>query len=170
MDATLKQNEKSGIVQLVTFSINNEEYGVNVSDVFEIIRLPKIQRLPKAPEFIKGIISLRGEVVPVVDLRNRFNLKEEEDNQFKRTLIVKIDNQKIGMIVDKVYKVLRFPVAEIKDPPNFTASIGSEYINGVIILEDRMIILLNLGLIFSKHEISELDKTYKADSLQVESA
>jgi len=109
-------------------------------------------------------------VVPIVDLRNRFGLKEIGDDQFKRTLIVKIDNQKIGMIVDSVYKVLRFPVSEIKDPPNFTASIGSEYINGVIILQDRMIILLNLGLIFSKQEISELDKTYTMHDLQAEHA
>jgi len=102
METTVNTDKKTDIIQLVTFSINNEEYGVNVSEVYEIIRLPKIQRLPRAPEFIKGIISLRGEVVPIVDLRNRFGLKEIGDDQFKRTLIVKIDNQKIGMIVDSV--------------------------------------------------------------------
>lgn len=151
--------EKNGVmVQLVTFTIDNEEYAVNIADVIEIIRLPKVQPLPKSPDFMKGIINLRGTVVPIVDIRTRFNLQSVNDNALKRTIIVKVDEQKIGMIVDSVSKVIRINSDEIKEPPQFTSVIGSEYIEGVIMLQERMIILLNVNRIFSKEEIRDLSR------------
>jgi purine-binding chemotaxis protein CheW len=151
-----KQKTVSELLQLISFAIDKEEYAVSVLDVIEVIRLPKIKKLPKAPHFLKGIISLRGEVIPIVDLRQKFGLAEKASDGFKRTIIVSIEGKKVGLIVDSVSKVIRVQSSEIKEAPSFSSYVSNEYIKGIIMQKERMIILLDLGFVFSKEEISRI--------------
>lgn len=160
--AITDKNEKNELLQLITFNIDKEEYGVGVLEVIEVIRLPKIQKLPKSPDFMKGIISLRGEVIPIVDLRMKFGLYANESDTYKRTIIVSINNKKVGLIVDKVSKVIRVPSTEIKDAPNFSSYVSNEYIKGIIMMQGRMIILLDLKFIFSDEEMTHIASAAKS--------
>lgn len=146
------------LLQLISFKIEDEEYGVNILDVIEVIRLPQVKKLPKSPDFLKGIINLRGEVIPIVDLRQRFGLGEIENDDKKRTIIVKVEERKVGMIVDSVSKVIRVNAEEIKDPVNFNSLINSNYITGIVMLDERLIILLDIMSIFTREEIRNLSK------------
>lgn len=170
--ATVKENlekEKKGeLLQLISFSIEKEEYGIRVLDVIEVIRLPKVQKLPKSPEFLKGIISLRGEVIPIVDLRQRFGISEKMDDKFKRTIIIKVKDRKIGMIVDNVSKVIRVSESEIKEAPTFTSLIGSDYIKGIVMLNERMIILLDIQAIFSEDEMRQMGRVASTKTEDIE--
>ena len=159
-----KQKTTSELLQLISFSIDKEEYAVSVLDVIEVIRLPKTKKLPKAPPFLKGIISLRGEVIPIVDLRQKFGLPERLADGFKRTIIVSIEGKKVGMIVDSVSKVIRVGSDEIKDAPSFSSYISNEYIKGIIMQKERMIILLDLGLCFLKRRDNPYFRDFKGYS------
>ncbi len=151
-----EKNDKEKILQLITFSVDKEEYGIGVLEVEEVIRLPEVQKLPKSPPWLKGIISLRGEVIPIVDLRIKFGLPENQTDNYKRCINVSINEKKVGMIVDKVSKVIRVPRDEIKEAPNFSSYVSHEYIRGIITMKERMIILLDVGFIFSDEEMSHI--------------
>jgi purine-binding chemotaxis protein CheW len=131
-----KQEEQ---VQLVTFELDNEEYGSLITDLREIIKIPEIVPAPGAPPFIKGIINLRGQVVVIIDLEQRFALKR--DNALfepKHIVIVEIQDSVFGVIVDEVTGVIRVPVSSIKPTPSLISSkIHAEYLRGVVILADE---------------------------------
>ena len=147
--------------QLISFMVGNEEYGMEILRVKEVIRSPEITSLPKAPTFVKGIINLRGDVIPIVDLRNKFGLETDEMTQATRIIVVDVDGRLVGMVVDSASQVVRIPSDQIDPPPPIIGGISTEYIKGVAKLNDRLVILLNIDSILSGDEKNVLDKVSK---------
>ena len=136
---TLQQDEQ----QLVVFDLSTEAYGVDIGAVREIIRLQDITRVPRTPEFVEGVINLRGKVIPVVDLRKRFGLPAEEESKENRIVVVDIGAQDIGVIVDAVTEVLRIATESVEPPASVITTADSEYLLGIAKLDSRLIILLD---------------------------
>lgn len=141
--------------QLVVFSLLNEDYGIDIYKVQEIIQYRDITFVPKAPPFVKGVINLRGKIIPVIDLKERFNLQEKEITPDTRIIVVEISSQIVGLIVDSVTEVLRIPRDSIEPPPPVT-TIGADFIEGVGKLDERLIIILDIDKILTKEEKGEL--------------
>jgi len=130
---------------LATFFLSAEEYGVDVRLVQEIIRVSEITQVPRAPAFVKGVINLRGRIVPVVDLKRKLGLGEvEEAARPSRIVVVKLKDRLIGLLVDGASQVLKVPVATIEAAPEEVVAIDTNYIRGVAKLEKRLIILVDL--------------------------
>jgi purine-binding chemotaxis protein CheW len=145
------------LLQLVTFSLLEEEFGLPILDVREIIRMTEITPVPNAPSFVEGVINLRGQIIPVVDLRKRFNLNATEIDDDSRIVVVEIVGNILGLIVDKVSEVLRIPVDSISPPPGIVANgIGSEYIRGITNHLEKMLILIDLKKVFDLQELETL--------------
>lgn len=138
--------------QLVVFDLASESYGVDIGAVREIIRMQEITRVPRTPEFVEGVINLRGKVIPVVDLRKRFGVMVAEETKDNRIVVVDIGGQDIGVIVDAVTEVLRIPSSAIEPPSSVITSTDSEYLLGIAKLDDKMIILLELESVLSDNE------------------
>ena len=142
--------------QIIVFKLGEEEFGVDILQVREIEKLDQgITRVPKAP-FVEGVINLRGEIIPIVDLRVRFGLTVPELGLDSRVIIVEVGEALVGMLVDAVVEVLRIPVSAIEPPPPITKGVDSYYLAGVAKLEDRLIVLLNLERTLSPEEEKEL--------------
>ena len=145
------------LLQLVTFRIGEEEFGVDILRVQEIIRIMEITRVPKSPDFVEGVINLRGKVIPIIDLRKRFGLEVKEYVKHTRIIVIEISNMIVGFVVDAVSEVLRVPADTVEPPPPAVmGGIDSEYISGVGKLEDRLLILLDLDKLLSQEEQAEL--------------
>ncbi|WP_419787818.1 chemotaxis protein CheW [Pseudodesulfovibrio sp.] len=140
------------LIQLVTFSIGEEEFGVNILQVQEIIRTMDITRVPRAPEFVEGVINLRGKVIPIVDMRSRFGLVHKEHDKYTRIIVIEIETIIVGFVVDSVSEVLRIPANSVQPPPPVVAGMDSDYIDGVGKLEDRLLILLDLDSLLDNEE------------------
>lgn len=155
----LKQTEMTGNVstdelQLVSFNIGSEEFGVDILKVQEINRMVEITKVPQAPRYVEGVINLRGKVIPIIDLRKRFNLEMKEHDKNTRIVVVDISGNIMGMIVDAVSEVLRLPADTIEPPPELVTGINSEYIKGVAKLEDRLLIFLDLSKVINAEEVA----------------
>ncbi|WP_028572088.1 chemotaxis protein CheW [Desulfonatronum lacustre] len=150
------QKKDSNLLQLVTFHIGEEEFGVEILKVQEIIRMMGITRVPKAPDFVEGVINLRGKVIPIIDLRTRFGMAAQEHDKHTRIIVIEINAVIIGFVVDSVSEVLRIPGNTVEPPPPIISGIESEYIRGVGKLADRLLILLDLDSLLSKGEQSML--------------
>ena len=142
--------------QLVVFQLAQQTYGIDIASVYEIIRMEKITRVPRTPDFIEGVINLRGKIIPVIDLCKRFNLAETEKTSSSRIIIVDVGGNTIGIIVDAVSEVLSVPADSIEPPPPMIHGIDAAYLRGIAILDDRLIILLNLDKLLYEQEKSEL--------------
>ena len=140
------------IVQLVTFKLGNEEFALDILKVQEINRVVEITKVPKAPDFVEGVINLRGRVIPIVDIRKKFHLNIKEATKETRIIVVNIMNKTIGLIVDSVSEVLRISSSTIQPPPPLIAGLDSDYIRGVGKLDERLIILLDIDKIFTTGE------------------
>ncbi len=140
------------LLQLVSFRIGEEMFGVDILKVQEINRLTEITKVPQAPSFVEGVINLRGKVIPIIDIRKRFGMSLKECDKDTRIVVVDIETSVMGMIVDAVSEVLRIPATTVEPAPDIATSVSSEYIRGVAKLEDRLLILLELGKIFSEAE------------------
>jgi purine-binding chemotaxis protein CheW len=147
----------SEILQLVSFRIGNEEFGVDILQVREINRMTEITRVPNAPEFIEGVINLRGKVIPVVDLRRKLEMPSIEHDKNTRIIVVELKSKTIGFIVDAVREVLRIPASITEPPPSMVAGINAEFITAVGKLEDRLLILLDLEKTLSLNEKESLE-------------
>ncbi len=130
--------------QLVVFDLAEEAYGVDISSVREIIRMQDITQVPRTPEFVEGVINLRGKVMPVVDLRKRFGFSTEEATKDTRIVVVDIGGQDIGVVVDAVNEVLRVAADAVEPPSSVITTADSEYLLGIVKLAARLIILLDL--------------------------
>ncbi len=148
--------------EFISFSIGEENYGVDIQTVKEVIRHKEITRLPKAPSFVKGVINLRGDVIPILDLRERFGLEHKEYTEMTRVIVVEVDDRSIGMVVDSVSHVLRIGQAEIEPPPPIVGGISAEYLRGVGKVGEKLIVLLNIDRILTVEEKVELDKMEKS--------
>jgi purine-binding chemotaxis protein CheW len=155
MEQDIKRQDAE-LMQLVTFSIGEEEFGVDILKVQEIIRMMGITKVPKAPNFVEGVINLRGNVIPIVDLRKRFGLDAREHDKHTRIIVIEINSTIVGFIVDAVSEVLRIPAGTVEPPPPVVAGFDSEYISGVGKLEDRLLILLDLNRLLSSEEVDVL--------------
>lgn len=145
------------LLQLVTFSIGSEEFGVDILKVIEIIRMMEITKVPKAPVFVEGVINLRGLVIPIIDLRRRFGLQDKADDSDTRIIVIEINGMSVGFVVDSVSEVLRIPVSTVEPAPPVVAGMDSDYISGVGKLEDRLLILLDLDKLLSSDDLQILD-------------
>jgi Chemotaxis signal transduction protein len=130
--------------QLVTFSLGTEEFGVDIMLVQEIIRIPPITRVPKAPSFVEGVINLRGNVIPVVSLRSRFGMERVDETELSRIVVLQIQGKVFGIRVDAVTEVLRLDSEGIEPPPQVTMGMDSQFIRGVGKIGERLLILLDL--------------------------
>jgi len=151
--------------QIVTFQIENENYGIYIEKVQEINRYTNVTKIPKTPKFVEGIINLRGEVIPLIDLRSRFELEPKARDEFTRVIIVNLLNMKVGFVVDWVDEVLRIRDEHIESvPPVLGAAVNSEFIDGVVNFEEKekMILLLDVEELFSRAEIKKLENLQDA--------
>lgn len=143
---------------VVGFRIGRETFGVLISAVREIVRVPEITAVPNAPDYIEGVVNLRGRIVPVVDLRKRFGEKDIQPSKKNRILVVELEDKVVGLIVNSASEVLKIPPSEIEQPHNFFLEGELNYISGVGKLGGRLIILLDLSKILQRGELRRLDE------------
>lgn len=146
------------LTQLISFMVGKEEYGLEILTVKEVIRIREITRIPKAPVFVKGIINLRGDVIPIIDLREKFGLEIQEYTTMTRVIIVEVDGKSIGMVVDSVSQVIRIAQSEVEPPPPLIGGISAEYLRGVGKIGEKLIIMLNIDKILTVDEKIDLKK------------
>lgn len=151
------ETDDSSLIQLVTFKIADEEFGVDILKVQEIIRMMPITKVPNAPAFVEGVINLRGKVIPVIDMRKRFGLPASKHDSNTRIEVMDLQGQVVGFVVDAVSEVLRIKESTVEPPPAVVAGVGSEYMRGVGKLEDRLLILLDLDKLLNQHELNSLN-------------
>lgn len=145
-------------LKVIVFALGEEEYGVEVEKVRTIERMMPMTRVPKAPEFIKGVINLRGVVVPVIDLRGRFGFPETDYTDNTRIIIVSVDDYEVGLIVDSANDVIDIDSDHIEAPPEIVGGVKAKYLRGIAkIVDNRLLILLNLEQILTKNEMMQLD-------------
>jgi purine-binding chemotaxis protein CheW len=142
--------------QLVVFGLADEYYGVEIGAVNTIIRMQEITEIPRSPEFVEGVINLRGSIIPVIDLRKRFSLPVGEVTKASRIVVVEAAGQLIGMVVDAVTETLRLSQESIEPPSPIVTSVDSEYVRGVGKLDNRLVILLDLDKILSNRDMDAL--------------
>ena len=153
-----ENNGVTGERQVVVFDLNEEAHGVDISQIREIIRMEEITRVPRAPEFVEGVINLRGKVNPVVDLRARFSMPSTERTDEHGIVVVDVDGQDIGMVVDAVTEVSRTPSDSIEPPSSVITTDDSEYLTGIVKTNDKLIILLDIAKVISESEASALEE------------
>ncbi len=133
------------IIQLVSFLLDEVEYGLDILAVHEILRMPDITRLPNTPSYIRGVINLRGNVIPVVDVRDRFGFPRGDVTDLTRIIVVEVGEKLVGLLVDNVYQVVRMPERNIDPPSELIEGVSEEFIKGIGRLSNRLIIILSLG-------------------------
>ena len=158
----MDERKETEILQLVTFRLGNEEFSLDILRVQEIIRHMDLTRVPRTPEFVEGVINLRGRVIPVLDLRKRFGLPAGERTHETRIIVVDVDDKTVGFKVDAVSEVLRIPADTVEPPPQLVTSIESDYIKGVGKLDGRLLILLDVSKILSRSEKDALGNVVAA--------
>lgn len=155
---THAKNESTELLQLVSFKIANEEFGVDILNVQEINKMTLITKVPNAPEFVEGVINLRGRVIPIIDLRTRLKLEKKEHDKDTRIIVVEISGRTVGFIVDAVKEVLRIPMNITEAPPELVTGIDSEFIRAVGKLEDRLLILIDLEKVLTVSDQEKLQE------------
>jgi len=146
--------------QLVTFQLGEELYGVNIMDVKEIVRVQAIRTIPNAPTYVEGIFNLRSEIIPIINLHKRFHLRKlitsEEDELLSGFVILDIDGMKLGVIIDRISRVVTIEREDIQPPPQMFSGIGAEYIQGVVRQEEGYLIILDIRDLFNPKELQKI--------------
>lgn len=143
--------------QYVVFKLGKEEYGIDIMNVKEIGPYQESTKLPNVPEFIEGIINYRGEVIPIINLKKRFNLEDKGVDNNTRIVVINLNDKQIGFVVDEASQTVRLHDKDIDPAPNIVAGIDKEFITGVGKLENRLIILIDLEKVLSKEEKNEIE-------------
>ncbi|HHE64471.1 MAG TPA: chemotaxis protein CheW [Bacteroidetes bacterium] len=147
-------------VQLVTFQLGAESYGIDIMIVDGIVRVEETRSIPNAPNYVDGIFNLRGEIIPIINLHKRFQIRRaelsEEDMLLSGFIIIKISGMKIGIIIDKISRVITVDLAKMQLPPQMLSGIGAEYIQGVFTRDDEYLILLDIERLFDPKELQQL--------------
>lgn len=160
-----KAREQTGTTeemeQMISFSVGGEEYGIDIRTVKEVIRVGSITALPKAPSFVKGVINLRGDVIPIIDLRDKLGFDDKLSGETARIIVVEVEEKSIGMIVDSVSHVFRLAPEQIEAAPDWLGGFTREYLKGIARLEERLIVLLKIDSILTSDEKLELEKLEK---------
>lgn len=157
MSIQAQQNVEDPLLQWVTFRLDGETYGVNVMQVQEVLRYTEIAQVPGAPQYVLGIINLRGSVVTVIDTRNRFGLTEGAITDSTRIVIVEADEHVVGLLVDSVAEVVYLRQSEIENPPNAGHDDSARFIQGVCNKSDELLILVELEKILTQGEWSDVE-------------
>jgi len=139
---------RSGELQIVVCELADEHYGLDIAKVFEIIRHQPITAVPRSPQFVKGVINLRGRIIPVVDLRERFGMPQADPTKETRIVVAESATTRVGLIVDSVSEVLLVPADAVEATPEVAAGADAEYLRGIANLGDRLVLLLELAGLF----------------------
>ncbi len=142
--------------QLVVFRMADTEFGMDIHHVREVIRVPEMTRMPRTPAFVEGIINLRGRILPVLDLKKRFALPPVEATLDTRVMIVEWRGQFLGFLVDRVHEVLRVPALAVSKPTDMILAVAGQYLEGIVEVKERLLILLDLDRILDQEEIRSL--------------
>ncbi len=142
----------------LTFSIGSEDYGIEIEYVTEIVVMQPITQVPDMPEFIKGVINLRGNVISVMDMRTRFNLEQREYDERTCTIVIDVNELQMGLIVDSVKEVMDIPPAQIDQPPRTHSGIKTSYVEGMGKVGDNVKILLNVEKILFEEELEQIQQ------------
>jgi purine-binding chemotaxis protein CheW len=163
MGETKKENEE---LQLVVFQLGEEEFGVDIMSVQEIIKMTNITRIPQTPPYVRGVINLRGKIIVVIDLGMRLDItSKEETDEHSRIIVVEINDLVVGMMVDSVSEVMRLPKSNIEPAPSVIATkIGAEYLQGVGKVDDRLLILLDLKKVLTEGEMKQVETATKIEA------
>jgi purine-binding chemotaxis protein CheW len=157
--------EREVLLQLVTFQLSEELYGIDIMDVKEIVTLQEIRALPNAPSYVEGLYNLRGEIIPIINLHKRFHLRKaqlgEDETLLSGFIIIDIDGMKLGVIIDKVERVISIDYNEIQAPPQMISGIGAEYIQGVVNQKNGYLIILDIRKLFSARELQKIEEIRK---------
>jgi purine-binding chemotaxis protein CheW len=155
--------EKRSEYQLVVFNVGDEEFGVDISQVREIVRLLEITYMPKAPEFIEGVVNLRGQIVAIIDLAKRLGISSRPRGDTTRIIVIEIGENTVGMVVDSVFEVLRLSSEDIEEVPGLIETeVPEHYIRGVGKLKDRLLVLLDLNRVLTNEEVKHVERHIKA--------
>ena len=148
-------------LQLVTFQLGGEQYGIDIMQVEGIVQVEEVRPIPNAPEYVEGIFNLRGEIIPVINLHRRFHLKRaelsEEEQLLSGFVIISLDDVHLAVIIDKVSRVVTIGGEEVQAPPQMISGIGAEYIQGVVNRDDGYLIILDVRRLFSTRELRQLE-------------
>ncbi len=151
--------------QLVTFQLGDEQYGIDIMDVKEIVRVQEIRPIPNAPSYVEGIFNLRSEIIPIINLHRRFHLKKpmigEDDELLSGFIIIDLDGMKLGVIIDRVARVVTVENESIKPPPQMLTGIGAEYIQGVVHQDEGYLIILDIRKLFNPKELQKINELKK---------
>lgn len=151
-------------MSLVTFKISSELYGIDIMEVREIIRFTEITPIPNSPEFVDGVITIRGEIIPIVDLGKRFHFEPvtftEDEELLRGIIVIMVEDMTIGILIDQVNRVISINSNQVQPPPQMISGIGAEYIQGVTKLDENLLVILNTGKLFSKRELMQLSGRY----------
>jgi purine-binding chemotaxis protein CheW len=150
--------------RFLTFYLDEEIYGVDIFDVKEIIAMMKTTPVPKTPLFIKGVMNLRGNIIPVVDMRIKFDMPEVEPQMYTAIVIITIENKNIGFIVDKVEEVVNVEEDNMSAPPEFGASVDTRFIKSMAKQKNKVIMILDLVALFGEEELSLVQNLSKTIS------
>lgn len=155
--ATSAENSKVLTSQYVTFLLGEETYGISILKLNEIIAYQNCTTIPNVPGFIKGVLNLRGIVVPVIDLRERFSMETKAYDQFTVIMILDVSGRIMGLIVDAVSDVITLNEEDIKPRPNFSTSISTHFIHGMGVKDNKFVILLDVDKLLSDEELNMVD-------------
>jgi len=151
-----KIDKSSSAMQIVCFKVGKEEYGIDILRVQEILKLPKITRLPKSADFIMGVMDLRGKVIPVIDVSRRFRIENGGAGEGKSAIVVDIRNKRVGLAIDSVSHVVKVEGKDIEPPPPIVKGISGRYIVGIAKLAEGFVIVLDIEQILTAEELTSL--------------
>ncbi len=152
-------NADSGAREYLTFRLGHEEYGIDILKVQEIRGYDAVTAIANAPSFIKGVINLRGIIVPIVDMRIKFNVGEATYDQFTVVIILNVARRVVGVVVDSVSDVLTLQAAQIKPAPEFSTTLNTQYIVGLGTVDDRMLILCDIERLMTSADMALMDES-----------
>ncbi|MEC9362399.1 MAG: chemotaxis protein CheW [Sinimarinibacterium flocculans] len=162
MSTATTENTESGSTvgmpnEFLTFTLGDEEYGVDILKVQEIRGYDTVTKIPDAPDFIKGVINLRGTIVPVIDMRLKFRLGRAEYNEFTVMIILNVARRVVGMVVDGVSDVMQLTPEQIRPAPEFGSAVNARYITGLGALDERMLILVDIEKLMTAADMALMD-------------
>jgi purine-binding chemotaxis protein CheW len=152
--------ESDNQLQLVTFQIGNEKYGIDIMEVKEIVRNQEVRPIPNAPAWVQGLLNLRGRIIPIIDLHERFQINrlavEDDESDPGGIIVINVGGKELGIVIDKIIRVVTIAFSDMQAPPQMMSGLGTEYIQSVVNAEDGYLIILNTRRLFNPRELQSL--------------
>ncbi len=161
MEQTTAQSRRE---RYLTFYLGEEQYGIAIDRIKEIIAIMKVTNVPKTPEYMRGVINLRGSIIPVVDTRLRFGMESKEEDMHTAIVIVEVDKVNIGFIVDRVEEVASIDSANLSEPPKFGNSIDTDFICSMAQMDENVVMILDVLKLFQADELISLEQMQKTQT------